>query len=34
MTMTTLDTDDLMAKLRQRHAPFFETIPRGGDDPA
>jgi Glycosyl transferase family 2 len=23
LTMTTLDTDDLMSKLRQRHAPFF-----------
>lgn len=29
LTMTTLDTEDLMAKLRHRHAPFFASVPDG-----
>jgi Glycosyltransferase like family 2 len=28
LTMTTLDTDELMAKLRERHAPFFASVPK------
>lgn len=30
LTMTTLDTDDLMAKLRDRHASFFAAVGGGG----
>jgi glycosyltransferase involved in cell wall biosynthesis len=29
LTMTTLDTSDLMEKLRHRHAPFFARVARG-----